>query len=388
MRFGFTLATLIIAPLAIAGGLMAQENATRDPQQNALRNAQARVHAAQQRSELLRQEASNAESTADRFIARRAVLSAEVDAAEAQIDAATISVGIISRSQNAQQLQLNTQSAPVLRLNAALQQMAGKPTYLLMMQPGQRKDYIHLRAVMATVQPYIMQQTSALRQQIAVQSELQAQELTALKMLRDARNRLKTRQAALAQLEGAAQGVNGVLSANAAIAFERAIAQGEQARDIVGRIDNQRLSAAKASELAALDGPVVRPGRGGRKTVIDNVYMLPVAGKLVTGFSELTATGYRERGLRLAVGPSTRVVAPAAGTVSFSGRYRSYGQIVIIEHGSGWNSLLTHLDSVQVTKGQKVDRGGLLGRAGKDSPDIGVELRKNGRGMDISALLG
>lgn len=327
MRFGLTLATLIITPLAIAGGLMAQENVARDPQQSALRMAQARVLAAQQRSELLRQEASNAESTADRFIARRAVLSAEADAAEAQIAAAAISVGIISRSQNAQQLQLNAQSAPVLRLNAALQQMAGKPTYLLMMQPGQRKDYIHLRAVMATVQPYIMQQTSTLRQQIAVQSELQTQELTALKTLRDARSRLKTRQAALAQLEGDAQGANGVLSANAAIAFEQAIAQGEQARDIVGRIDNQRLSAAKAAELAALDGPIVRPGRGGQNSADDNVYILPVAGKLVTGFSELTATGYRERGLRLAVGPSTRVVAPAAGTVSFLAATEAMGRL-------------------------------------------------------------
>ena len=388
MRFSLTLATLMIAPLAIAGGLMAQENAARDPQQIALRNAQARVLAAQQRSELLRQEASNAESTADRFIARRAVLSAEVDAAEAQIDAATASVGIISRSQSAQQIQLNTQSAPVLRLNAALQKMAGKPTYLLMMQPGQRKDYIHLRAVMATVQPHIMQQTSALRQQIAVQSELQTQELAALKALRDARSRLKTRQTALAQLEGDAQGINGILSANAAIAFEQAIAQGEQARDIVGRIDNQRLSAAKAAELAALDGPAARPGRTLRSSVDNNVYRLPVAGKVVTGFSELTATGYRERGLRLAVGPSTRVVAPAGGTVTFAGPYRSYGQIVIIEHGNGWNSLLTYLDSVQVTKGEKVDQGGLLGRAGKGWEDIGVELRKNGRAMDISALLG
>jgi murein DD-endopeptidase MepM/ murein hydrolase activator NlpD len=81
-------------------------------------------------------------------------------------------------------------------------------------------------------------------------------------------------------------------------------------------------------------------------------------------------------------------MAPAAGTVTFAGRYRSYGQIVIIEHGQGWDSLITHLDSVQVIKGQKVEQGSLLGRAGKSAPEIGVELRKNGRFMDIAALLG
>jgi len=388
MRFWLTLATLTLAPLAIAGGLMAQDAVSDDAQQRAFRAAKERALRAEQRSELLRQEASNADSATDRFIAQRAVLSAEIDAAEAQIDTAVARFAIISRRQNAQQSQLNAQSEPVLRLNAALQQMAGKPTYLLMMQPGQREDYIHLRAVMATVQPAIMRQTSALRQQIATQNELQAQEVSALKSLRDARSRLKSRQAALAKLEGGASGSTGALSANAAIAFEQAIAQGEQARDIVGRIDNQRLSAAKASELATLDGPFMRPGRADPKRLGENAYILPAAGSIVTGFSELTDTGYRERGMRLAVAQQARIIAPAAGTVTFAGRYRSYGQIVIIEHGKGWSSLITNLDSVQVAKGQKIDQGSLLGRAGKDAPEIGIELRKNGRFMDIAALLG
>ena len=388
MRFWLSLAILICAPLAIAGSLLAQDYVPDDAQERVLRTAKDRALSAERRSELLRQEASNAQSTADRFIAQRAVLTAEIDAAEAQIETATVRFAIIARRQKAQQSQLNAQSEPVLRLNAALQQMAGKPTYLLMMQPGQRQDYIHLRAVMATVQPAIMRKTSALRQQIAAQSELQAQELSALKSLADARSRLTSRQTALAKLAEDAGGAAGELSANAAIAFEQAIAQGEQARDIVGRIDNQRLSAAKASELAALEGPFMRPGRADRVGSANNVYVLPAQGKVVTGFSELTTTGYRERGMRLSVAPSARITAPAAGTVTFAGPYRSYGKIVIIEHGSGWNSLITNLDSVQVVKGQKVDQRGLIGRAGKDAPEIGIELRRNGRVMDIAALVG
>ncbi len=83
-----------------------------------------------------------------------------------------------------------------------------------------------------------------------------------------------------------------------------------------------------------------------------------------------------------------RVVAPAAGTVSFAGRYRSYGRIVIIEHGNGWNSLITNLGSTQVKKGQAVSQGFVLGSAKPDAPEIGVELRKNGRVMDIATILG
>lgn len=387
MRFWSILLLLVVTPFAIASSLMAQSLGS-SSEQEALRDAKGKALLAERRSELLRQEASNAESTADRLVAQRAVLSAEIDAAEAQIEAATARISIIGRRQQYQRAQLGVESEPVLRLNAALQQMTGRPTVLMMMQPGQREDYIHLRAVMATVQPQIVRRTSALRQQIAVQSELRSQELLALKSLGDARSRLKSRQAALASLEGDARGNAGELSANAAIAFEQAIAQGERARDIVGRIDIQRLSAEKASELAALDGPMLRPGRASETAGGDRAYILPARGKLLSGFNELNTTGYRERGVRIALADNMRVVAPAAGTISFAGRYRSYGQIVIIEHGNGWNSLITNLGNTQVKKGQAVTQGAVLGSAKSDTPEIGIELRKNGRVMDVATILG
>jgi septal ring factor EnvC (AmiA/AmiB activator) len=387
MRFWSVFLLLMLTPFAIASSLMAQSAGSSSAQEDALREAQDKALRAERRSELLRQEASNAESTADRLVAQRAVLSAEIDAAEAQIAAATARIAIISRQQELQRAQLGVESEPVLRLNAALQQMTGRPA-VLMMQPGQREDYVHVRAVMATVQPQIIRRTSDLRQHIAVQSELRSQEYRALKSLGDARSRLKSRQTDLAKLQSGAGGKAGALSADAAIAFEQAIAQGERARDIVGRMDIQRLSAEKASELAALDGPMLRPGRATKAAAAGTAYILPARGKLLSGFNELNATGYRERGVRIALADNMRVVAPAAGTVSFAGRYRSYGRIVIIEHGNGWNSLITHLGSTQVKKGQAVKQGFVLGSAKSDAPEIGVELRKNGRVMDIATILG
>jgi murein hydrolase activator len=388
MRLAITLSFLAMVPLGVAGALMAQGAPSESAQQQALREAKAKALKAERRSELLRQEASNAENTADRIVAQRAVLSAEIAAAEAQIEAANARIAIIARRQRDQRSRLGQESEPMLRLNAALQQMTSRPTALMIAQPGQREDYIHLRAVMATVQPEIIRRTSALRQQIAVQNELRAQELVALKSLGDARSRLKSRRTALARLEGDARGKAGDLSADAAIEFEQAIAQGERARDIVGNIDTLRLSSEKAGELAALEGPLLRQTQQSRRTARGNAYMLPAKGNVVSGFHELNTTGYRERGIRMAVSTATPVVAPAAGKISFAGRYRSYGQIVIIEHGSGWNTLITNLDAVQVAKGQSVVQGAVLGTSGDDAAEIGVELRKNGRVMDIAALLG
>jgi murein hydrolase activator len=387
MRFAITFSIFALAPMGVAGIVMAQSELSPDAQQLALREAKAKALKAERRSELLRQEASNAASTADRIVAQRAVLAAEMDAAEAQIEAANARIAIIVRRQRAQRARLGEESEPMLRLNSALQQMTSRPTALMIMQPGQRDDYIHLRAVMATVQPEIIRRTGALRQQIAVQNELRAQELVALKSLSDARARLQGRRTALARLEGNARGKADNLTADAAAEFEQAIAQGERARDIVGRIDTQRLSSEKAAQLAALEGPLPRQAREQRKLANKPVYILPARGAILSGFNELNPTGYRERGLRMAVSASSPIVAPASGKVSYAGRYRSYGQIIIIEHGSGWNTLITNLDAVQVAKGARVAQGAVLGASGDDGAEIGIELRKNGRVMDIAALL-
>ncbi|MGC1470023.1 MAG: peptidoglycan DD-metalloendopeptidase family protein, partial [Sphingorhabdus sp.] len=117
-------------------------------------------------------------------------------------------------------------------------------------------------------------------------------------------------------------------------------------------------------------------------------YILPVAGRVVSGFGEINPTGYRERGIRFAVESGARVVAPAAGKVTFAGRYRSFGNIVIIEHGDGWATLVTGIERLGVESGVQVRLGAAIGNAGEEEPEIMVELRRNGRVIDIAALLG
>ena len=116
-------------------------------------------------------------------------------------------------------------------------------------------------------------------------------------------------------------------------------------------------------------------------------YILPVQGRLVSGFGELNPTGYRERGIRLAVMPSAQIVAPASGKITFAGRYRSFGNIMIIEHGGGWTTLVTNIEQLGVASGASVAQGATIGRAGADAPEIMIELRRYGRTIDVLALI-
>jgi murein hydrolase activator len=384
MRFWLSIFGFAAVPLFMGVALSAQSI---QDQQNALRAAKDKAAQAQQRSEELRQEASNAGRASDKIMAQSAVLSAEIDVAAAQIEAAKARIALINSRQKAQRSQLGEANEPMLRLNSALQQMTNRPTTLMILQPGQRKDYIHLRAVMATVEPRIRQRTAALRQQISIQKELRSQELLALKSIQDARSQLAARRTALAKLEGSNRNRANSLSNDAAIEFEQAIAQGERARDIVEQIDTNRMSGEMETSLAALDGPVLRQGAGANGVSKSGAYILPEYLKLITGFNELTETGYRERGILLSVEPSADVSAPAAGKVVFAGNYRSYGKVVIIEHGSGWTTLITGMDALSVDNGDAVKQGTIVGNASANTPQIGIELRRRGRTIDIVSML-
>lgn len=384
MRLVLTLAALALAPMAMAAAL-AQNAGNADPAE--LREAKALAAAAKDRAEDLRQEAATATDAADRLTAQRAAMSAEIESASAEIAAANARLGIIAKHQREQRRLLGIESEPMLRLNSALQAMTSRPSALLFAQPGSRADYVHLRAVMATVRPEIERRTASIRQKIAAQNELRNQQIIALKSLKNAQGSLSSKRNALAKLENTARTKAGGLSATAAVEYEQAIAQGEHARDLVSALDTERTGQERATSLAALDGPVLRPGSGIAKATKGGAYVLPEHGALVFGYKELNATGYRERGIRLVFEPGEEITAPAAGRISYAGPYRSYGNIVIIEHGSGWATLMTNLGELSVNEGDSVAQGGALGTAREDNGDVTVELRRNGRIMDIVAML-
>ncbi|HAY20998.1 MAG TPA: hypothetical protein DCY27_02290 [Desulfobacterales bacterium] len=61
-----------------------------------------------------------------------------------------------------------------------------------------------------------------------------------------------------------------------------------------------------------------------------------------------------------------KALIPAAnhGLVIFTGPLGIYGQSVVLDHGWGLCSLYSHLSEIRVEKGQRVNKGEVLGRTG------------------------
>lgn len=108
-------------------------------------------------------------------------------------------------------------------------------------------------------------------------------------------------------------------------------------------------------------------------------FMKPVSGKIISQFNELDDQGHKSHGIRFEVDPISPVQSPYTGKVAFCGPFRHYSNIVIIEHGQGYHSLLMGLNQVKVTPGQILQKGDLVGH-------VGVS-QKNEQGHDIKPIL-
>lgn len=79
-------------------------------------------------------------------------------------------------------------------------------------------------------------------------------------------------------------------------------------------------------------------------------------------------------GVDLAGSSGQRISATADGTVTFAGRQRGYGNIVIIRHDFGLETRYAHLRSISVQNGQRVSRGDRVGGMGSTGVSTGVHL--------------
>ncbi len=108
---------------------------------------------------------------------------------------------------------------------------------------------------------------------------------------------------------------------------------------------------------------------------------LPARGRLVGVYGRIDASGERAHGITIETRAGAFVVTPYDGRVAFAGPYRGYGQLLIIDHGEGYHTLLAGFSRIDVVLGQWLLAGeavGAMGRTTDGSPNLYVELRYNG----------
>jgi septal ring factor EnvC (AmiA/AmiB activator) len=349
-----------------------------------LGEAQREAAIARRRYDQLEREAQRATGEAARANAAAAALAARIEAAEADITAAQARIALIERLSAAQRARLAASQGSLIRLTAALQTMARRPPALALIQPGSLDEVVHVRALLASSLPAIRARTAGVRSEIARGEALRRQAREAVVELDSGRRDLQQRRVALARFELEQRRRSATLMQSALRESDRALAFGEEAREIAAMAGTRAYQASLARRLSELPGPAPRPGDLPARAR-PSYYLLPVQGRLVTGTGEISDAGVHARGLTFAARAGDEAVAPRAGRIAYAAPYRGYGEVVIIDHGGGWTTTLTNLAGLAVKRGDRVRARQPLGRAG--TGEVTVELRKDGRPFPITLLL-
>ena len=104
----------------------------------------------------------------------------------------------------------------------------------------------------------------------------------------------------------------------------------------------------------------------------------PVRGEIITSYGQELSKGVTSKGLVIKTRGQAQVISPYDGSVIFSGPFKGYGNLIIIEHDNEYVSLLAGMGSVDTQIGQMVLAGEPVGIMPEgDSAKLYVEIRKN-----------
>ena len=165
-------------------------------------------------------------------------------------------------------------------------------------------------------------------------------------------------------------------------------------RPRTGETANRRTTSGSITGLAVAGGPRPNPRVAPPKLTPPSLtpptrpfaeargqLAMPAVGPVVTPYGQ-QAGGATEKGITIRTVPGAQVVAPYQGRVVYAGPFRGYGQLLIIEHGERYHSLVAGLARIDSSVGQQVVTGEPVGVMGvTDGPNsfLYVELRRNGQ---------
>jgi len=123
-----------------------------------------------------------------------------------------------------------------------------------------------------------------------------------------------------------------------------------------------------------------------RSAALPGKFRWPAKGRIIANFGPRGDNTHND-GINILVPLGTSVVAAEAGVVAYAGsELKGYGNLVLIRHEGNWVSAYAHNDSLLVRRGDRVERGQAVAKAGKtgavDQPQVHFEIRQGSKPVD------
>ena len=330
---------------------------------------------------------------------------AGINTTQARLDALNQQEALLRKS-------LERRQAVIVEIIAALQRVGRQPPPALLVSPEDALRAVRAAITLGAVVPEMRVQADTLatdiaalvsvrkeigsqRDQLANELDLLGREQLRVTLLVDLRQKKQasTEQALSGERQRATDLAHQVDTIKDLIAkLETGL---DRTKRAVRDADRGVVKDATQPELAALSDP----GRLVPAIAFADLrgrLRLPVNGTRIHEFGGPDGAGGTQKGLSIAARPSGSITAPCDGWVVYAGRFRSYGQLLILNAGGGYHVLLAGMERISVDLGQFVLTGEPVatmgggsqasptGASGPKQPVLYVEFRKDGAPIDPS----
>ncbi len=288
-------------------------------------------------------------------------------------------------------------------LLAALQRLGRNPPPAVLVRPDDALSAVRSAMLVGAVFPGVRHEADTLSRDLSELIALRREILTERERLAlqaeglaSERTQLDTLIAAKQRAEATARSDLDTARRNAELLAARAASL----RDLIAELDaeTERLSGPRGLSEREIAEALNDPSRIRPAVAFDDArgrLPLPVSGVLLTSFGGDDGIGGTASGLSIGARSGAQVIAPADGWVVYSGPFRSYGQLLIMDAGDGYHLVLAGMDTISVSLGQFVLAGEPVGQMGQPAiasasvtaigqaqPVLYVEFRDDGQPID------
>lgn len=390
--------------------------------QTALKILEADLRAAEDRRRKLELELETLRTDRARLNAALIETGGRVRQAETRMAEIEKRLEVATGSEEAIRRSLQSRRNVIAEVLAALQRMGRKPPPAVLAAPEDVLRAVRTSMMLGAVLPEMRSEMQALASDLSdlvtlrasIAKEKDQLALEASTMTRE-RERLaaliETRQGAMSEAEQqlAAQRQRSSDLARQSVDLKELIARSESEIAAAAKAAEDARRAADAQQKAADLAQSKGQARVAALPFQDNARLapkiafvdakgllpMPVSGKMLKTYGAPDGFGGSEKGLSFATRPGALVAAPTDGWVAFSGPYRTYGQLLIINAGGGYYVVLAGMERISVEVGQFVLAGEPVASMGDGSaktaaaiaigaaqPILYVEFRKDGAAID------
>lgn len=279
---------------------------------------------------------------------------------------------------------LEIRRAQRMRVLAALQSLAFKPTEALIAQPLPPQDTLRSALLLREAVPRLEYSTEGLRKDLnkiaslttAIRAQY-AQIKTMTRRLDEKRRDMNVLIKKKSQLQTAFASESSRAKAKA----ENLAKQAGDLKELLAKLEAE--SKRRAAETPKRTGTPTGAFMAAKGRI-----PYPVKGVVVKKFGDPTEAGVTAKGITIRTRANAQVISPYDGTVLFAGAFRGYGRLVIIEHGDGYHTLLAGIGRLDTSVGQSLLAGEPVGiMVAQSQPTLYIELRKNGQPINPAGWL-